>query len=407
MRPGPRGARRLTRALGTAVAVALLAVAGCTASGVTQHQATAVDPVAASSAPATPAAPAVRLDVTPASDARGVAPAEPVTVNAHNGRITSATLTTARGRPVRGELSADGSTWSATGALRFGTTYDLSVAAADPAQRSKQLRTTFTTVTPKATTYPSVVPLDGETVGVGIPIIIYWSKPVHDRAAAERALKVTADKPVHGAWHWYSDTEVHFRPRHFWPAYTHVTIHIGVGGKDLGGGVYGETSREIHFTVGSSMISRVSNAKHRMTVSRDGKVVRTMPVALGLSRTPTSSGTMVVFEKYKQKYFDSSTFGVPRDAPGGYYEKVYWDTKYTYGGEYVHAAPWSVVQQGHANASHGCVNVSTANAEWFYYHSKRGDVIQIQGTRRMVRPQDGWTDWNLSWSDWLAGSAVH
>jgi lipoprotein-anchoring transpeptidase ErfK/SrfK len=111
-------------------------------------------------------------------------------------------------------------------------------------------------------------------------------------------------------------------------------------------------------------------------------------------------------EKFKEKYFDSASFGVPRDSADGYYTKVYWDTKFTYGGEYVHAAPWSIRDQGYRNVSHGCINVSPTNAQWFYYLSKRGDVIQVIGTERFVRPGDGFTDWNLSWSQWLAGSAL-
>lgn len=398
MRGIPR-ARLVRRFAGGCALVALLAVTGC------NHSAEQAQQVASDVASA-PTQSQVRLDINPAEGAQNVKPAQPVTVAAHEGTLSSVTLTDSTGTPVQGTLSPNGATWTFSGTLSFATTYAVSVTATDSAKRPKQVVSSFTTLKPAATTYPSVIPLNGETVGVGIPIIIYWSQPVHDRAAAEKLLTVTANKPVEGAWHWYSDKEVHYRPKTYWPAYTHVTIDILAQGADLGGGVYGEATRHITFTVGSSVISRVNNATHSMTVSQDGRALRTMSVSLGKAATPSSSGTMVVFEKYKDKYFDSASFGVPRSSSGGYYTKVYWDTKYTFGGEYVHAAPWSVRDQGHRNVSHGCVNVTTENAKWFYNLSKRGDLVIIAGTGRQVRPGDGWTDWNLSWDDWVAGSAL-
>jgi lipoprotein-anchoring transpeptidase ErfK/SrfK len=320
--------------------------------------------------------------------------------------LTSVHVTAAGGASLAGRLTPDGTRWTSSAPLALSTTYTVAGIGAGSSGSPQRLTSTFRTVTPAALTYPSVIPLRGETVGVGLPVIIYWSHRVTDRAGAERLLTVTADKPVTGSWHWLSSTEVHYRPRTFWPAYTHVSVHIAVGGRNLGGGVYGEQSRTIDFTVGSSVISRVNNATKTMTVTQNGKALRTMPVSLGKASTPTSSGTMVVITKFDQKYFDSASFGVPRDSAEGYYTKVFWDTKYTYGGEYVHAAPWSVGQQGRANVSHGCVNVSTDNAKWFYYLSKRGDVVQVDGTERAVRPGDGFTDWNVSWSNWVAGSAL-
>lgn len=360
----------------------------------------------ASQSPASPLSARVVVSVTPADAAAAVAPNAPVVVTAAGGRLASVTVTSTKGPALTGRLSPDRTRWTSTGPLAYSTRYFIAGTATDARRSAKQIASTFTTVTPAALSYPSVIPLQGETVGVGLPVIIYWSHAVKDRVAAERLLKVTSDKPAPGSWHWMSSTEVHYRPQVFWPAYAHVSVHIGVGGADLGGGVYGEKSRTIAFTVGSSIVSQINNATKTMTVSQDGKPLRTMPVSLGKATTPTSAGTMVVITKYDQKYFDSASFGVPRGSAEGYYTKVYWDTKYTYGGEYVHAAPWSTGQQGSRNVSHGCVNVSTANAEWFYHLSKRGDVVRVVGTERAVRPGDGFTDWNVSWANWVAGSAL-
>jgi lipoprotein-anchoring transpeptidase ErfK/SrfK len=360
-------------------------------------------------APASPAPPArpLALAVTPANNARDVQPSGTVVVTATGGRLTAVQLTTARGILPAGTISPDGSRWTSSGVLAYGTGYKVTAEAVDERQRPKRITSAFTTVTPKHLAYPSVVPLAGETVGVGMPIIIYWSRPVPSRAAAERLLKVTTDKPVVGSWSWVSSREVHYRPQVYWPANTHVTVDINVGRRDLGSGVYGETSRRVAFTVGSAVITKVSNASKHLTVYQDGKPLRTMPVSLGRASMPTSAGISVVLVKFSQKFFDSASFGIPRDAPGGYYTKVYWDTKFTFGGEYIHGAPWSVSQQGRRNVSHGCINVSTANAKWFYHLSKRGDIVQVIGTERAVRRGDGYTDWNVPWATWLAGSALH
>jgi lipoprotein-anchoring transpeptidase ErfK/SrfK len=336
-----------------------------------------------------------------------VRPSQPVVVTATGGRLTGVKLTSARGALVAGAISPDGTRWTSSGVLAFGTGYSVSAEAIDQRHRTTKIASAFTTLTPRSLAYPSVVPLAGETVGVGMPVIIYWSRSIPDRAAAERLLKVTTDKPVVGSWSWVSRREVHYRPHVYWPAYTHVTVDINVGRRDLGSGVYGKTSRRIAFTVGSSVISKVSNATKSLTVYQNGKPLRTMPVSLGRATMPTSAGVSVVLAKFAQKYFDSATFGIPRDSPGGYYTKVYWDTKFTFGGEYIHAAPWSVSQQGRRNVSHGCINVSPANAKWFYHLSKRGDVVQVIGTERAVGRGDGYTDWNVPWATWFAGSALH
>ncbi len=362
--------------------------------------------------PATSASPAagvlpLSLTVTPTNVARDVRPAVPVVVSATNGRLTSVRLTTIKGIMVPGVTNSEGTRWTSSGTLAYGTRYSLSAAAVDGRNKTKTVSSAFTTVTPRRLVYPDVSPLAGETVGVGMPIIISWSRPIPDQAAAERLLQVSTDKPVVGTWSWISSHEVHYRPQVYWPAYTHVTVDINVGRADLGDGVYGETSRRIAFTIGSSVISKVSNATKKMTVYQNGVPLRTIPVSMGKPSTPTSAGIHVVLVKFAEKYFDSASFGVPRDSPDGYYTKVYWDTKFTYGGEYIHAAPWSVSQQGRRNVSHGCVNVSTSNAKWFYYLSKRGDIVQIVGTERAVRRGDGYSDWNVPWATYLAGSALH
>jgi len=386
-----------------AVVLAATAVAAAACSSPPPAARTATSPAAQRQSPAGPST--AQISVSPAADATGVQPLQPVVVRVAGGVLVSVFLTDTK-TPVTGSFDADRTTWTSSGPLGVSTTYGLSVHAVDRARREVSSVTSFTTLTPKAVTYPGAMPLDGATVGIGMPIVIYWSKPVTDHATAERLLSVTASKPVEGAWNWFSDTEVHWRPKTFWPAYTHVTVQMNVGGHDLGGGVYGETNRTLQFDVGSAVITTIENATKTMTVTENGQVLRRIPVSLGRPNLPTSSGTMIVFEKWQEQMFDSSTFGIPVTAADGYKTKVYWDVKYTFGGEYVHAAPWSVAQQGKVNVSHGCVNISPEAAQWYYNLSKYGDIITITGTERQVKPGDGFTDWNMPWDLWKAGSAL-
>ncbi len=131
-------------------------------------------------------------------------------------------------------------------------------------------------------------------------------------------------------------------------------------------------------------------------------------MSAGRPKYPTTNGIHFTLEKAKTVIMDSATVGIPRDSPDGYYEKVHWNVRISNTGEFVHAAPWSVGSQGSANVSHGCINLSVVNATWFYKFSQRGDIVQVVGSPK--RP-DGWSlgvvDWNLSWSKWLSGSALH
>ena len=103
---------------------------------------------------------------------------------------------------------------------------------------------------------------------------------------------------------------------------------------------------------------------------------------------------------------DSSTYGVPANSPNGYRTEVDWATQISYSGIYVHAAPWSVGSQGYSNVSHGCINVSTSNGQWFYDNSKRGDIVEIVNTVGSTLPgTDGLGDWNIPWDQWKAGNA--
>ena len=350
-----------------------------------------------------PVAP-VRLTVSPRNGAAKVPLDARARVVADNGRLRRVRVTGGGGR-LAGKLADDGRSWESTGPLAPATRYRVVADAVDEAGAPTRRQTTFTTLRPRAELRAVIMPLDGETVGVGLPIGVWFNEPVTDRAAVERRLQVTSSKPVTGAWHWFNDSEVHYRPREYWPSGARVTLNARLAGTDAGDGVWGVADRTIRFRIGERRISIVDVRTHRMRVVSGGRTLRVLPVSTGRERYPTTNGIHFVIEKTPVKLMDSSTIGIPRNSPGGYYQRVAWSVRISNSGEFVHAAPWSTGSQGRANVSHGCVNLSTANAAWYYGLTRRGDVVEVRGSPKRPGDSFGVADWNMSWRAWLAGSA--
>lgn len=229
---------------------------------------------------------------------------------------------------------------------------------------------------------PSVNPSSGETVGVAQPIIIRFNEAVGDRAAAERAIQITSQPPVGGHFYWASNTQVRWKPFEFWPAHTSVTVNAG--------------GSHSSFTVGDALVTVADNNTKTITVSRNGEVVRSMPTSFGKPGYDTPNGTYIVGDKFREMYMDSSTYGVPVDSPEGYRTYVEYATRMSNSGIFIHAAPWSEWAQGNTNVSHGCLNVSTADGQWFYENAKKGDPVIVQNTAGgTLNGWDGLGDWNL------------
>jgi lipoprotein-anchoring transpeptidase ErfK/SrfK len=389
-----------------AASIAALALAvGCQAASGDQDSTAGgrVVPSASASPPAP--TPATRITVMPSDGAKAVAPDTKVVVTAAGGTLKSVVAKNAAGRRLEGEYTADKATWRATGDLAFNTGYTVTAKAGGPGG-DVTASASFRTVKAKEELTASVLPLDGETVGVGLPIVVYLSEPVEDRAAVERRLRVETSRPVVGAWHWMSDDEVHFRPRDYWPAHTKITLRADLRGVKAGEGVWGVKDRLIEFDTGDAIISSVDIKKLKMTVSRNGKVVRRIPVTAGKDGFTTRSGIKVLSEKHRVKIMDAATIGIREGDPEYYRLRVEYALRVTNSGEFVHAAPWSVGSQGSSRVSHGCVGMSMANAKWLYGISHRGDIIKVTGTKRQIEPGNGFTDWNMSWKEWVDGSAL-
>ncbi len=349
---------------------------------------------------------AAKIDVTPASASVDVPVDQPVTVTAAAGKLTAVTLTDQKDRTVAGAMSADGASWTSTDPLRVADHYRLVAAAVDSDGVTAERSAFFATVAPRKILETSISPLGGQSVGVGMPIVVRFNATVRDRAAVEAALTVTSSKPAEGAWSWVSDTEVHYRPKEFWPAYSNVKLDVNLKNVDAGRGVWGMANRTVKFHTGSSMVSVVDVDRHTLTVYRNGKKARVIPVTTGKAGFLTRNGIKVILEKHTMKIMDSTTVGIPKSSPEYYRLEVPYAMRVTWSGEFVHAAPWSTGDQGRDNVSHGCVGMSMSNAIWLFNQSTVGDVVKVVGSSRPLEPGNGYTDWNVSWSDWLAGSAL-
>jgi lipoprotein-anchoring transpeptidase ErfK/SrfK len=334
-----------------------------------------------------------------------------VKLRASNGRLTEARLTVADGEGrVPGAIVRDGAAWKADDLLEPGTTYRLTAVAESDEGESTKFARTFSTddLTLDEQTYPSIAPIDGQTVGVGMPVILKFDLPVQRKAAFERRMSVKTAPAQKGSWHWLSDNEVHWRPKNYWKPGTDVTVRADVNSVHAGDGIYGQENRVARFTIGDKVVMRAHIPSYTMKVFRNGELLRTIPISAGKDGFTTRSGTKVIVEKHRYKDMQSASIGIGDEADPEFYdlENVEYAMRVTFTGEFIHAAPWSVGSQGSANVSHGCVGMNTSNAGWLYSVAKVGDVMEVSGTDRGMEMGNGYADWNLSWAEYKQGSAL-
>ncbi len=347
-----------------------------------------------------------KLTASVKDGAVGVAVDQPVTVGAEDGVLGSVTMVNDdEGVPVAGELSPDGLIWRTTEPLGYNTSYTLQAQSLGLGGATSQ-QMTFQTHSPENLTMPYLLPNDGEVVGVGQPVAIRFDENIPNRLAAQQAITVTTNPPVEGAFYWLNNQEVRWRPAQYWKPGTTVDVAVNTYGVDLGDGLFGQENMTTHFTIGDEVISSVDDNTKTLTVRRNGEVIKTMPVSMGKNSTPTNNGTYIIGDRFGHLVMDSSTYGVPTNSANGYRTEVDYATQMSYSGIYVHGAPWSVGSQGYSNVSHGCINVSTSNAQWFFNNTKRGDIVEVVNTVGSILPgEDGLGDWNIPWEQWRAGNA--
>ena len=331
-------------------------------------------------------------------------------ITVENGRITDVAVTSSDGKKVAGEAVDGGTAWKIdTSELDFGTKYTVTANAVDLRGKETTASDSFKTFVPENELTATTNLTDGETYGVGMPIIVTFSQAIQDRAAIEEKLGVTVDgAPVEGSWHWDSDTQVTYRPKEYWPANSKVQLDAEIKGVNAGNQTYSLTNKEEDFKTGAEVVLVQDSASHQMVVKKNGKTIRTIPTSSGKPGYDTRSGTKVIMSKEPYVVMDAASLGVSEDDPDYYRLEVYNAMRITWSGEYIHSAPWSLGSQGYANVSHGCINVSPDNASWLMNTLNVGDVIVVKNTgdAHDGNDQNGWTQWNVPYKQWEKGSAL-
>ncbi len=356
--------------------------------------------------PEPPAVAGATVHFAPTPGSTAVALDTAVVVSATSGRLLSVTVTTTTGIPVAGTRTSSAG-WRSSGTLQPGTDYRaLAIAASNSGVRTQSV-STFRTLTPSGSVSATIFPND-LVVGVAQPVVIrfdHYITNAFSRAAALAHFTIKESRPVPGGWYWFSNDELHFRPKSFWPTGEKVTVVSDLAGWNAGNGLWGTGTVTTSFTVGDAHVSVANLATDVMTVSDNGKIVGLYPFSGGKTTDPSMNGVHIVLDRESVVRMISSSNGVPVNSPDGYDELVYSDVHITDSGEYVHAAPWSVSSQGHANVSHGCINLSPANVLTFFGFSRVGDVVIVTGgPRPPARGDHGVMDWDTSWNQWTPGT---
>jgi lipoprotein-anchoring transpeptidase ErfK/SrfK len=386
--------RHLWLVLAVICCAASLAVSACSGSGGTSASG------GKSAAPA-----GLQVSITPANGSSAATPSKGITVTAAKGKLSSVTVTTG-GDEVTGSMNAARTAWHSTWALDVAQSYTVTAkaegtSAAGTSGKTITRTSSFKTLNPSQTFTTQIYEAADQTYGVGMPIILYFNHQITDKAAVERALQITASKPVVGSWYWDDPCNMatvclYFRPRNYWPANTTVSLTAHLNGVEAAPGVYGYHTLTQTFTIGSSLIVVASTTMHHMELYQNGKLIDTWPISTGRPGDNTPNGTYLTIDK-----------GNPVNMKGpGYNLEVPWSVRFTWSGDYLHDAFWSVGEQGFTNVSHGCVNMAPADAEMYYKMEIPGDPVTVTGSPKAGTWDNGWTMWFLPWTKYVQGSAL-
>ncbi|MEU9113831.1 Ig-like domain-containing protein [Streptomyces sp. NPDC048483] len=349
------------------------------------------------------------VSIAPKDGADDVATSGALKVTAKEGRLKSVTVKDGKGNEVAGKISGGGARWQPSGHLGASTEYTVDAVAVDGQGREAAEHSKFTTLVPKNTFIGQYTPENGRQVGVGMPVSIHFTRGITDPKAVEDAIKVTAKPSVPVEGHWFGNDRLDFRPEKYWAAGTKVTLKLDLDGVEGRPGVYGTQAKEVSFTIGRSQVSTVDAKSKKMTVVRDGKKIKTIPITSGAPGTETYNGQMVISEKHLVTRMNGDTVGF-----GGEYDikDVPHAMRLSTSGTFLHGNYWSGRPTfGTRNASHGCVGLfdqrgggdKSTPAAWFFANSRIGDVVIVKNSHdETIQPDNGFSDWNLSWEKWKA-----
>jgi len=394
--PSPSFSRR--KAL-TALAVGVVAPGALAACGSRVGKPTAAAP----SAPPTPS-----ISYQPADNATDVAPVAPVRVDVKDGWFQRITLTNADGKVVAGALNRDRTSFATTEPLGYGASYSWAGSVVGHDGKAVPVQGNFTTINPTKQVNGAFQLADGQTVGVAAPVIIQFDAAISDKAAVEKALKVTTEPPVEGSWAWLPDevggSRVHYRSKEYYPAGTKVNVEARLYGVPFGDGAFGAQDITLNFEIGRRQVVKAEASSHRIQVlDGTGAVIMDFPCSYGeadLPRNITRSGIHVVTEKYADFYMSNPAAG---------YSNVHerFAVRISNNGEFIHCNPNSIGAQGNTNVTNGCINLNLENSQEYFNSAIYGDPVEVTGTSIELSYSDGdiW-DWAVSWDDWVAMSAL-
>jgi lipoprotein-anchoring transpeptidase ErfK/SrfK len=395
---------RKVSALAGAAALAL-AVAACTSTTTVVKNGGGSPGSSASgstSAKASPSPTGPAVTITPGGGDKSADPATGITVSAAGGTLKNVTVSTS-GDPVTGTYSTGRTSWHSALTLDVSRSYTVTAVATAANGTTTTKTSAFRTLTPASTFVAEIFEGQGQSYGVGMPIILTFSHPITDKAEVERSIELTTSKRVVGAWYWDGSSTLDFRPRDFWPANTTVSFTGRFNGVEGAPGLYGYHTLTQTFDIGQSVIAVASTRTHRTQIYIGGKLKYNWPISTGRDTLPTPDGSYLTVDKNNPVRMIGGTKG----TAGYYNELVNWAVRFTFSGDYYHSAPWSVVDQGTTNVSHGCVNLPPPAAVIYYKLAVPGDPITITGSTRPGTWDNGWTEWFLSWNQLLSGSALH
>lgn len=381
----------------TALAVGVVAPGALAACMATDDEPSAQD------APAAPT-----LNFKPADGATDISPTERAGVEVSDGWFQRITLTNPDGKVVAGALNRDRTEFTITEPLGYGAEYTWTGSVVGRDGKAVPVDGSFSTIDPSTQVSGQFQLADGQVVGVAAPVIIQFDASISDKAAVEKALKVTTEPPVEGSWAWLPDevggSRVHWRTREYYPAGTKVHVDAKLYGVPFGDDAYGAQDATLTFEIGRRQVVRAEASSHRIQVlDGNGAVIMDFPCSYGegdLDRNVTRSGIHVVTEKYED-------FWMTNPAAG--YANIHerWAVRISNNGEFIHANPASLGSQGSSNVTNGCINLSESDAEQYFHTAVYGDPVEVTGTRIELSYSDGdiW-DWVVPWDEWKAMSAL-
>ncbi|WP_434095501.1 L,D-transpeptidase [Streptomyces goshikiensis] len=347
------------------------------------------------------------VSVKPDDGAKEVATSGVLKIASTGGKLSAVKVADTKGNEVEGKVADDGASWEPARHLASATEYKVHAVAKDEAGRESAKDTTFTTLTPVNTFVGHYTPEDGETVGVGMPVSVNFTRGITNPEAVEKAITVTAEPSVPVEGHWFGNDRLDFRPEKYWAAGTKVTVKLALDGVEGRPGVYGKQTRTVSFTIGRSQVSTVDATTKQMQVVRDGQVLKNLPITAGAPATTTYNGQMVISEKYKVTRMNGATVGF-----GGEYDisDVPHAMRLSNSGTFVHGNYWAPSSTfGSENVSHGCVGLKDVRgagdgdqpAAWFFNESLIGDVVVVKNSKdKEIAPDNGLNGWNMSWAEW-------